>query len=192
MDAFPSPVLIVEEDLRVVAYNFAAAPMMAEGTDGVLKRRGGEALHCIRAAETPDGCGRSSACSDCVVRGSVGEALAGRKVVRRRARMELVRGREVAEVYALVTASAFDCDGATYVLLTLEDISELVQLKGLLPICAWCKRVRDDSDYWENVDTYFASRLDLEFSHGICPGCAEKFAPTVHPSRRTSGPGKGR
>ena len=56
----------------------------------------------------------------------------------------------------------------------LEDaLGQVKQLRGLLPICAWCKRVRDDHDYWHSVEKYIADRTDAQFSHGICPDCAK-------------------
>jgi GAF domain-containing protein len=49
-------------------------------------------------------------------------------------------------------------------------------LNGLLPICAYCKRVRDDQDYWREVENYIESRAPVEFTHAICPSClAEEF-----------------
>ncbi len=50
-------------------------------------------------------------------------------------------------------------------------------LSGLLPICAWCKRVRDDRGYWKQVEAYVRDRTEADFTHGICPDCLEKFAP---------------
>ena len=47
------------------------------------------------------------------------------------------------------------------------------QLQGLLPICSYCKKVRDDQNYWQQVETYIAKRSDLRFTHGICPDCYE-------------------
>ena len=47
-------------------------------------------------------------------------------------------------------------------------------LQGLLPICAWCKKVRDDSNYWQRVDAYIAEHSDLRFTHCICPECKAK------------------
>ncbi len=44
-------------------------------------------------------------------------------------------------------------------------------LSGLLPICAWCKRVRDDRGYWQQVEAYLRDRTDADFTHGICPDC---------------------
>ncbi len=50
-------------------------------------------------------------------------------------------------------------------------------LQGILPICAWCKKVRDDDDYWREVEEYVAAHTDARFSHGICPDCLKtRFA----------------
>jgi integral membrane sensor domain MASE1 len=53
-----------------------------------------------------------------------------------------------------------------------EALTQVKQLRGLLPICAWCKAVRDDHDYWHSVEEYISERTDAQFSHGICPNCA--------------------
>jgi hypothetical protein len=42
-------------------------------------------------------------------------------------------------------------------------------LDGLLPICAWCKKIRDDKGYWNHLESYIAGRSGAEFTHGICP-----------------------
>ena len=55
-----------------------------------------------------------------------------------------------------------------------EALAQVKRLQGLLPICAWCKRVRNDQNYWQQVETYVAERTDARFSHGICPECREK------------------
>jgi hypothetical protein len=57
----------------------------------------------------------------------------------------------------------------------LEDaLSKVRMLSGLLPICSYCKRIRDDQDYWTEVESYFQKFSDAEFSHGVCPTCYEK------------------
>lgn len=53
-------------------------------------------------------------------------------------------------------------------------LGRVKRLQGLLPICAWCKRVRNDQNYWQQVESYVAERTDARFSHGICPECREK------------------
>jgi sigma-B regulation protein RsbU (phosphoserine phosphatase) len=53
-------------------------------------------------------------------------------------------------------------------------LTRVRQLQGLLPICAYCKRIRDDQNYWNQVETYLAEHADVQFSHGICPSCLER------------------
>ena len=48
------------------------------------------------------------------------------------------------------------------------------QLSGLLPICAYCKRIRNDGDYWQQLESYLAEHAGTQFSHGICPACYER------------------
>jgi len=58
----------------------------------------------------------------------------------------------------------------------LEASLERIQtLSGLIPICAWCKKIRDDKGYWESVEAYIGERTKAEFTHGMCPECAEKY-----------------
>ncbi len=58
----------------------------------------------------------------------------------------------------------------------LEDaMAHVKQLQGLLPICSYCKKIRDDQDYWHNVDQYIAKETDVRFSHGICPTCYDEI-----------------
>jgi two-component system, response regulator PdtaR len=52
-------------------------------------------------------------------------------------------------------------------------LAEVKTLTGLLPICAWCKDVRDDEGYWTKVEAYVQKRSNAKFTHGICPSCAE-------------------
>jgi phosphoserine phosphatase RsbU/P len=50
-------------------------------------------------------------------------------------------------------------------------LGQVKELKGLLPICSYCKAVRDDQNYWHRVETYIAAHSSARFSHGVCPGC---------------------
>jgi hypothetical protein len=66
--------------------------------------------------------------------------------------------------------------------LSLRQILALQQVKtlqGLLPICASCKKVRDDGGYWHQVEIYMHQHTGIEFSHAICPDCREKLYPAV-------------
>ena len=61
----------------------------------------------------------------------------------------------------------------------LEFTTQIRVLKELLPICMYCKRIRDDQDYWQQVETYIHSHTGSNFSHGICPECFTKEMNTI-------------
>jgi DNA-binding response OmpR family regulator len=52
-------------------------------------------------------------------------------------------------------------------------ISQVKQLQEILPICGYCKQIRDDKNYWQEVESYISHHTDTKFSHGICPNCYE-------------------
>ncbi len=58
-----------------------------------------------------------------------------------------------------------------------EALAEVKTLSGLLPICANCKKIRDDKGYWSQIEQYVTDRSDAQFSHSICPECAKKLYP---------------
>ncbi len=55
-----------------------------------------------------------------------------------------------------------------------EALSHIKTLQSILPICSYCKRVRNDRSYWQQLDSYLREYADVQFSHGICPECQEK------------------
>jgi PAS domain S-box-containing protein len=66
-------------------------------------------------------------------------------------------------------------------ILELKDaLSKIKILSGLLPICASCKKIRNDEGYWEQIEGYIKERSDAEFSHGICPECMKKLYPDFY------------
>lgn len=65
-----------------------------------------------------------------------------------------------------------------------EALKEVNTLSGLLPICAHCKKVRDDQGYWSQIESYISSHSEAEFSHGICPGCIKEFFPKQYESKK--------
>jgi PAS domain S-box-containing protein len=57
----------------------------------------------------------------------------------------------------------------------LKTMSEVKILRGLIPICSVCKKIRDDKGYWNQIESYIRDHSEAQFSHGICPPCAEKL-----------------
>lgn len=61
-----------------------------------------------------------------------------------------------------------------------EALNSIKVLKGLIPLCAWCKKVRDDKGYWKKVERYIEENSDASFTHGICPNCLHKTDPETY------------
>lgn len=177
LDAIPSPVLVVDDDVRILDFNLAAAPLLDEAKSLVLKRRGGEALHCIHSTEAPGGCGTAPACRDCAIRNSVRDAYDGKHVCRKAHHLQLAAAGHNTDVNMLVTTAPIPYKTERLVLVVLEDISELISLRRIVPMCAGCRKIRDDQEYWQQVELYFKRHLDIDVSHGICPECAARLYP---------------
>lgn len=132
-EAFPAPTFLVDGDVLVQLTNRAARELAAvpEGAS-VPARRGGELLRCVHAEEHPDGCGRAEACKACVIRSSVAEALRTGAVARQHTRVELKapQGGGVTALEVLVSASPVEVADARLAVLTIEDVTELVELRG--------------------------------------------------------------
>ena len=54
-------------------------------------------------------------------------------------------------------------------------LAQVKHLQGLLPICSYCKKIRNDKNYWEQVEGYISKHSQVQFSHGICPACYEQY-----------------
>jgi hypothetical protein len=172
-DALPFPAWIVDDDMRLLAVNRASIRLLGAESDVVLRQRGGEFLHCVNSE---NGCGKSTRCPDCVLRGATRFAVAGSQPTRQRTRLEVVDRDSVTEMHALITASPVIYEGAARVLLCVEDLTLLLATTDALPICMNCKKVRDN-DLWLQIEAYLDSQLDLKFTHGICPDCAKRLYP---------------
>ena len=175
LNAIPSPVFIVDDDVRIADLNGVASAMSGQEKDTVLKRRGGEVLHCLHSADVEEGCGRGPACQHCVIRNAVTACLDGKSVSRARMKMEFLPVTAQNAMELLVTASPMTSGGDTLALVIIEDITEMSKLKDIIPMCMQCRKIRNDDEYWQTVEQYFHDHIGVDFSHGICPACVEKY-----------------
>jgi DNA-binding response OmpR family regulator len=65
-------------------------------------------------------------------------------------------------------------------------LASVRQLQGLLPICSWCKRIRDDRNYWQQVESYVAEHSAATFTHGICPDCYRRMEEEARGARQAA------
>jgi DNA-binding response OmpR family regulator len=80
-----------------------------------------------------------------------------------RARLQV--GRQVVELQQSLAARIRELQDA---------LAQVKQLQGMLPICSYCKKIRDDHNYWQRVESYLMEHTEVQFSHGICPECLER------------------
>ena len=175
LDAFPSPVLIVDQNLQILDANSSADALIGSEVDFYLRRLCGDLMHCIHAKQSEGGCGTTEHCPDCVLRQTVQAVATEEKTFRRMAQMKMERHGKIISTWFLISGSEFEYNERKNVILTLEDVSEIVELRRLIPICASCKKMRDDNDYWLEVEKYFDKHTAVQFSHGICPECLDKM-----------------
>jgi DNA repair exonuclease SbcCD ATPase subunit len=61
-----------------------------------------------------------------------------------------------------------------------EALAKVKQLSGFIPICAACKKIRDDKGFWQQIEQYIREHSEAEFTHSICPDCAKKLYPELY------------
>jgi len=69
----------------------------------------------------------------------------------------------------------------------LQALAEVKRLRGILPICCSCKKIRDDKGYWKQIEAYISEHSEALFSHGLCPACAEKAMKEVEDYKADAG-----
>ena len=186
-DALPSLIFVVDRDVRIQEYNAAAAELLQSKREEVLQRRAGDVLHCIHSHETPKGCGKSTACKDCVIRCSVVKAFLGNRIIRRRAKIEIIRAGGKKEMFALVTVSPFSFADKQHALLVIEDINEIADLYRMICVCPICGKMQDEGNSWIRIESYFKNCWDVDCSHNYCPDCFQKELDKLRAEQKNTG-----
>jgi DNA-binding NtrC family response regulator len=96
------------------------------------------------------------------------------EAMRKGAQDYLVKGKVDSDL--LVKAMRYSIERQKLITELANSLKEIKSLRGLLPICAWCKNVRDDKGYWKDVETYIKEHTGASFTHGICPECQSKVS----------------
>jgi PAS domain-containing protein len=171
LDALPHAVFLYDRDLRVHHAN-AAARRLAEGRelDEAMHQRGGELLRCVNSRLGPSGCGSSAACERCLLRQTVAECLVTQTSSRAQIRLER-DGQDGVEVQHLeVVAAPFEHEGQLLALVEFTDVSELVTLRSLLPVCAACGSGRLTQDLHERTQSYLSAHPEVS-EECLCGAC---------------------
>ncbi len=177
LDHLPMPVMVVDEQRDVFGLNSEAARFLGERAEVALARKSGEVLGCLNDAKGPGLCGSNEACNECEIRQAVDAVRSGVAVNRIRTDMILVKGKHEELVTFLVSAGPLVVEDQELIMIVLEDVTELVTLRDLVPICASCKKIRSEDGSWQSVEKYLGRQVQMNFTHGICPGCEEQLYP---------------
>ena len=167
------PVFIVDDKIRILDSNTAAQKLFDPLNFTIPPPDGAQLLNCLYAQEQA-GCGNTPACEHCVIRKSVADSLRAVTITRRPMKFATVSGGQKKELELLITATPYPEAGKKVVVLIVEDLTDFSRLKAIIPICSYCKRVRNEADFWQQVDRYIHEHIGLNFSHGICPECLQK------------------
>jgi PAS domain S-box-containing protein len=120
------------------------------------------------------------------------QRIASGEIVESFETQRITKNGKVLDIWLVVTCLKDDSGIIDSIATTERDITEIKNelrkketevkiLMGLLPICASCKEIRDDRGYWHQIESYIRDHSEAEFTHGICPKCAEKLSPESKP-----------
>ena len=123
------------------------------------------------------------------------QRIASGEIVESFETQRIAKNGKVLDIWLVVTCLKDDSGIIDSIATTERDITEIKNelrkketevkiLRGLLPICASCKEIRDDSGYWHKIESYIRDHSEAEFSHSICPKCTEKLYPEFHPYKK--------
>ena len=174
----PIPLILINNNLEIANCNQSALTLL-QITDDELRlmkdRRGGTLLHCIHSL-TGDGCGFSIDCTRCIIRNSVVKSFSGINTFQEKCDITLSYNQKLQKVNALISVINLDTE---YTLLIFENITELINLKQLIPMCSHCKHVKINNQYWESVEEYISNITGYNITHGMCPKCVIKLYPDL-------------
>ena len=174
LDAIPIPIFLIDREAHVELVNSCARGQRNLFGAYTYRERMGNLLGCINALSCSDGCGGSKNCKDCPIRKALADAIQGKNVFRQKVLFQLLVDDEYQPIHMWLTASLLRYDGSDFAALILEDIADLIQETGLMPLCTSCGKVGDGAGYHESIEAYIKGRFDADFKRGLCEDCAAK------------------
>jgi len=188
LDAFPSPAVIADANVTVLEANRAARQWLGDGVGTQLSLPPGSLLHCIFPQDSRGDCGTTEFCSSCVLRRSMEAVAAGRPAPRRLAHMILGTAGSSEDRWFLISASPLTLEGRKLVLVVLEDATQLVELRELLPLCPGCGASREASDLLAQARVFLRKHPDFLRADELCAECRRRPPEGLRPEDETGAP----
>jgi hypothetical protein len=162
LSMIPVPICIMGRDRKIIPLN--------SGRAGKVERQ----LVCAHA-EGPDHWALRDGGQGCMLCSVISECLAtGLKVTQKGVwAARFSDSGDTQDYFVVIHAVPAMISGEKYILTAIEDLTEVEQLRGLLPICMDCGKIKDNkSGHWIRLEEYISERSPAKFSHGLCPDCA--------------------
>ena len=205
-DTVPTALLIIDEDMRVLFANGIFLSLLAREDEEVAGRSFGEVVGCLCDNCTSNGqrlCPNEE-CTRCGIRNSLRKIFSGEL---ESFAQDVILQKDGREMDLRMSAGVLNLEGSRFALVSLLDLTslrelerrlaaknteleetvvtlentlkEIKTLQALLPMCSNCKRVRDDKNYWQDLEEYLAERSGTIVSHSLCPDCLRTLYPQI-------------
>lgn len=181
LDAVPSLAFIVDADVTVLEANRAARQWLGDGAGVQSSLPPGEVLHCIFPRDSRGECGSTDVCPSCGLRRSIEAVIAGRPAPRRVAHMILGPTGRTEDRWFQVSASPLALEGRKLALVVLEDATQLVELRELLPFCPGCGASRESADPLGQARIFLRKHPDFLLADELCAECRRRPPEGVGP-----------
>jgi hypothetical protein len=188
LDAFPSMAFITEADTRIVEANRAARQWLGDRPGTELGLPFGSVFQCIFPRDSRGDCGTTDFCPSCLVRRSIESATSGRPAPRRVAHMIVGANGQPEDRWFQVSASPLAFGGRTLVLVVMDDVTQLVELRALLPLCPDCGASREASDPIAQARIFLRKHPDFLLADELCADCRQRPPQDVGPEDAAGGP----
>ncbi len=178
-DAVPDLILLLDTDYRILRANKAAVSRLGMTSEEMVGRKCFECFHAEKAP--PEHCPHARLLSD--GKPHFGEITENRLGAVFEVGVWPLRDAEgrtwgAVDVARDITERKHaEAERERLILELQQALAEVKTLSGLLPICASCKKIRDDQGYWQQIEAYISDHSHAEFTHSICPDCAKKLYP---------------
>jgi PAS domain-containing protein len=181
LDAFPSLALIADADATIIEANRSARQWLGDRAGTRLGLSLGNTLHCIFPHESRGGCGATDFCPSCFVRRSIETVLSEQPAPRRLAHMIVNTDGQSEDRWFQVSASPLALGDRKLVLVVLEDATQLVELRALLPLCPGCSASHEASDPLGQARIFLRKHPDFLLADELCTECRQRSPEGIGP-----------
>jgi PAS domain-containing protein len=181
LDAFPSLAFIADADATIIEANRSARQWLGDGVGLELGLSPGAVLQCIFPRDSRGDCGTTDFCPSCFVRRSIEAVLSGKPAPRRLAHMILGAAGQPEDRWFQVSASPIELADRNLVLIVLEDATQLVELRELLPLCPGCGASRESFDLLAQARVFVNKHPDFLRADELCTECRQRPPEGIEP-----------